>query len=109
MTGDKEQFHKLDAKDRGHVTFGDNAKEKIVGIGEIGNPQSLYIHHVLFVDGLKHNFLNISQLCDMENKVTFYPKNYFVSSFDEDKVIFNGKRVDNVYVIDLNKIDNKDV
>ena len=38
MTGDKEQFHKLDAKDGGYVTFGDNAKGKIIGIGEIGNP-----------------------------------------------------------------------
>ena len=62
---------------------------------------------MLFVDGLKHNLLSISQLCDMGNKVTFYPKNYFVSSLDEDKVIFSGERVDNVYVIDLNKIDKK--
>ena len=74
MTGDKEQFHKLDAKDEVHVTFGDNAKGKIIGIREIGNPQLLSIHHVLFVDGLKHNLLSISQLCDMGNKVTFYPK-----------------------------------
>ena len=44
MTGDKEQFNKLDAKDGGHVTFGDNAKGKIIDIGEIGNPQSLSIH-----------------------------------------------------------------
>ena len=102
MTGDKEQFNKLDAKDGGHVTFGDNVKGKIIGIREIGNPQSLSIHHVLFVDGLKHNLLSISQLCDMGNKVTFYPKNYFVSSLDEDKVIFSGE-------IYLNKIDNKDI
>ena len=93
----------------GHVTFRDNAKGKIVGIGEIGNPQSLSIHHVLFVDGIKHNLLSISQLYDMKNKVTFYPKNCFVSILDEDKVIFSGERVYNVYVIDLNKIDNKDV
>ena len=26
MTGDKEQFNKLNVKDGGHVTFGDNAK-----------------------------------------------------------------------------------
>ena len=45
----------------------------------------------------------------MKNKVTFYPKYCFVSSLNEDKVIFSGERVDNVYVIDLNKIDNKDV
>ena len=43
MTEDKEQFNKLNAKDGGHVTFGDNAKGKIIGIGEIGNPQSLFI------------------------------------------------------------------
>ena len=64
---------------------------------------------MLFVDGLKHNFLSISQLYDMENKVTFYSKNYFVSIIDENKIIFSGERVDNVYVIDLNKIDNKDI
>ena len=109
MTGDKEQFNKLDAKDGGHVTFRDNAKGKIIGIGEIGNPQSLSIHHVLFIDGLKHNLLSRSQLCDMGNKVTFYPKNCFVSILDDDKVIFSGERVDNVYVIYLNKIDKKDI
>ena len=58
----------------------------------------------MFVDGLKHNLLSISQLCDMGNKVIFYPKNYFISSLDEDKVIFSGERVDNVYIIDLNKL-----
>ena len=57
MTGDKKKFNKLDTKDGGHVTFGDNAKGKIVGIGEIDNPQSLYIHHILLVDGLKNIFL----------------------------------------------------
>ena len=107
MTGDKKQFNKLDAKNGGHVTFGDNAKDKIIGIGRIGNPQSLSIHHVLLVDGLKHNLLSISQLCDIGNKVTFYPKNYFVSSLDEDKIIFSDERVDNVYVINLNKIITK--
>ena len=45
----------------------------------------------------------------MGNKVTFYPNNCFVSSLDEDKVIFSGKRVENVYVVDLNEIDNKDI
>ena len=49
MTRDKEQFNKFDAKDGGHVTFEDNAKGKIIGIGEIGNPQSLSIHHCLLM------------------------------------------------------------
>ena len=38
MTRDQEQFNKLDAKNGGHITFGDNAREKIIGIREIGNP-----------------------------------------------------------------------
>ena len=36
-------------------------KGKIIGIGEIGNPQSLFMHHVLFVYGLKYNLLSISE------------------------------------------------
>ena len=32
----------------------------------------------------------------MGNKVTFYHKNFFVSSLNEDKVIFSVERVDNV-------------
>ena len=107
MTGDKEQFNKFNTKDGGHITFKDNVKGKIIDIREIGNSQSLSIHHVLFVDGFKHNLLSISQLCDMENKVAFYPKNCFVSSLNEDKVIFSGKRVGNVYVIDFNKLITK--
>ena len=59
MTGNKEQFYNLDAKDGRHVNFRDNVK-KIVGIGEIGHPQSLSIQRILFVDGLKHNLLSIS-------------------------------------------------
>ena len=64
---------------------------------------------MLLVDSLKHNLLSISQLCDMENKVTFYPRNCFVISLDEEKVIFSGERVYNVYIIDLDKVDSKDI
>ena len=44
-----------------------------------------------------------------ETRLLLYPKNCFVSSLDEDKVIFSVERADNVYVIDLNKVDNKDI
>ena len=108
MTGDKDQFTSLKTKDGGSITFGDNAKGKIMGIGKIGNSKTLSVQHVLLVDGLKHNLLSISQLFDMGNNVTFYPKNCFVSSLNDDKVIFKGERVDNVYIIDLNDVCNKE-
>ena len=79
-----------------------------MGISKIGNLKTLSIHHGLLVDGLKHNLLSISQLCDMRNKVSFYPKNCFVSNLNDDKVIFKGERVDNIYVIDLNDVCNKE-
>ena len=58
-------------KNGGYVTFGDNAKERIIGQGNIGNDTSSLIVNVLLVDGLKHNPLSISQLCDKGFKVIF--------------------------------------
>ena len=46
------------------MTFGDNGKCRIIGHGSIGNNFSSLIENVLFVDGLKHNLLSISQLCE---------------------------------------------
>ena len=71
MTGDQNQFLELKLKDGGSVTFGDNSKGQIKGIGTIGNNSSSNIENVLFVKGLKHNLLSISQLCDKGMKVIF--------------------------------------
>jgi len=64
MTGDVSKFISISLKQDGHVTYGDNNKEKVLGKGTIGNESSLLIHDVLYVEGLKHNLLSISQLCD---------------------------------------------
>ena len=64
MTGDESKFAFLTKKKWGYDTFGDNAKGKIIGQGNISNDTSSLIENVLFVDGLKHNLLSISQLCD---------------------------------------------
>ena len=64
MIGDESKLTFLTKKNGGYVTFGDNAKRKIIGQGNIGNDISSLIENVLLVDGLKHNLLSISQLCD---------------------------------------------
>ena len=61
------------------------------------------------VNGLKHNLLSISQLCDKGNRVIFEPKKCFVTHMEENKVIFKGERVDNVYIIDLSSLTNQSV
>ena len=55
MIGDESQFITLKAKNGGMVTFGDNDKEKIIRIGNIGITPSTCIENILLVDGLKHN------------------------------------------------------
>jgi len=36
MTGDKRKIKNLKRKDQGFVTYGDNKKGKIIGIGDVG-------------------------------------------------------------------------
>jgi len=57
MTSDKTKFAKLDLKDEGFVTYGDNKKGKILGNGIINNEDSFNIKNVLLVEGLKHNLI----------------------------------------------------
>ena len=64
MTGDESKFTFLTRRKGGYVTFGDKGKGRIIGHGSIGNNSSSLNENVLLVDGLKHNLLSISQLCD---------------------------------------------
>ena len=57
-----------------YVTYGDNNKGKIIGSGDIEVRGNLTIQNVLLVEGLKHNMLSISQLCDKGLQVTFQPE-----------------------------------
>ena len=50
----------------GTISFGGNQKQKITRVGKITIDPYPPIDNVLFVEGLKHNLLSISQLCDIE-------------------------------------------
>ena len=63
MTGDKSLFQELDRNKSGNVSFGDNSKGVIRGIGTIGNNSHTQIKNVLLVENLKYNLLSISKLC----------------------------------------------
>ncbi|XP_072066923.1 uncharacterized protein [Arachis hypogaea] len=71
MTGRDTFFIKLNKYNGGFVIFGDNGKGKIIAIGKVGKDFSTCIDSVFLVDGLKHNLLSISQLCDLGYAVTF--------------------------------------
>ena len=72
MTWDINKFATLSRYHEGDtVTFGDDSKGKIIGICNIKIGSSPLIENVVLIEGLKHNLLSISQLCDKGFKVIF--------------------------------------
>ena len=71
MSGEEQLFNIMTKKDLRSVTFGDNSKTRTVGIGSIDFVGSTQVEQVLLVEGLKHNLLNINQLCDKRNIIIF--------------------------------------
>ncbi|GAV92366.1 hypothetical protein CFOL_v3_35745, partial [Cephalotus follicularis] len=99
MTGDKSLFIDLKEVDGGKVTFGDNNKAKIVGIGSIGNKLSTLIENVSYVVGLKHNLLSVSQLCDKGYKINFESSCCHIIDISTNDVKFVGHRQGNCDVL----------
>ena len=90
------------------VTFGDNSKGKVLGVGNIGGQHSQFIKDVYLVDSLKYNLLSISQLCDLYYKLVFEPTKCLILSMDKNELFFTGFRKSNIYVINLSVvIDHK--
>jgi hypothetical protein len=67
MTDQVKMFTSLvdDAGDHEQVSFGDNSKGRISGLGEISLTNDLSLSNVLFVDSCCYNLLSIAQFCDL--------------------------------------------
>jgi hypothetical protein len=101
MMGDKGKFLSLSERKLGNVTFGNDARGKIKGKGMVilsngkGKAQD-----VLLVDGLKHNLLSVSQMCDRICEVVFTSKDCKIKSVNSGQVVAKGIRTENnVYVL----------
>ena len=101
MTGDKAKFSYLLPRTKGFVTYGDNNKGRILGIGKVGKSPSIIIDNVLYVEGLKHNLLSISQLCDKGYRIVFDTTCCLIQDKNNSEAKLVGKRVDNIYMISL--------
>jgi len=104
MTGDASQLINLKWKPAGFVTYGDNNRGRILGVGDIGGDDNVIIKDVLLVDGLKHNLLSISQLCDKGYMITFEPDLCLIAYSKTSKTILLGKQVNNVYMFNVSCI-----
>ena len=89
------------------MTFGDNSKGHIEGVGSIGNHSSILIDNVLYVNGLKHNLLSISQLCDKGFNVLFDSNVFKIINIETNKTMLIGHRIGNIYMVHLDDVELK--
>jgi len=72
MTGDKEKLQTYSASEKERkVSFGNDTPALIKGKGFVLLKEKVKDKNVMYVDGLKHNLLSVSQMCDQENEVIF--------------------------------------
>jgi hypothetical protein len=101
MMGDKGKFLSLSESKSGNVTFGNDALGKIKGKGMVSLSNGKgKAQDVLLVDGLKHNLLSLSQMCDRGCEVVFMSKDYKIKFVNSRQVVAKGTRTENnVYVL----------
>jgi hypothetical protein len=72
MTDDKKWFSSLTPlSHKEYVTFGDDKKGKVLGIGVINVNNFFTLNDVTLVDRLRYNLLSVSQLVDADLSVFF--------------------------------------
>jgi hypothetical protein len=87
------------------ITFGDNRKGKVKGLGKIAISNDLSISNVLLVESLSYNLLSIAQLCDLGLICKFSSKDVVITSIKSDVVIFKDFHYDNLYLVDFSSND----
>jgi hypothetical protein len=103
MTGQVKMFTSLvdDAGDHEQVSFGDNSKIRISGLGEISLTNDLSLSNVLFVDYCSYNLLSIAQFCDLGLSCTFDDEGVTITNKKSNEVVFKGFRYGNLYLVDF--------
>ena len=99
MTGDARMFNSINTNGNGYdsITFGDNGKDKVKGLGKITISNDMSISNVLLVESLNFNLLSVAQLCDLGFKCIFGVDNVEIISVDGSNLIFKGFRYKNLY------------
>ena len=85
-----------------NVTFGDNGKGNVKGLGKIAISNDMSIFNVLLVESLNFNLLSMAQLCDLGFKCIFRVDDVETISVDDSNLIFKGFRYENLYLVDFN-------
>ena len=83
------------------INFGDGGKGTVLGSGSLKVPNTPKRENVLLVEGLKVNFISISQLCD-DNFLVQFTKGSCLVTNSSNSCAMKGKRSsDNCYLLNL--------
>jgi hypothetical protein len=105
MTGDKSLFvdPNLTASSQKYITFGDNNKGKVMGLGKIAISKDKNINDVLLVQSLGFNIMSIGKLCDLGMLVLFSIIKCIVFMASENSFVFEGIRKGDLYIVHFSK------
>ena len=98
-------FNSIDTKKSNRVdsiTFGDNSKGKVKGLGKIAISNDLSIFNMLLVESLNFNLFSIAQLCDLGFKCIFGVDDVEIINVYGSNLIFKGFKYENLYLVDFN-------
>ncbi|KAJ9557485.1 hypothetical protein OSB04_012099 [Centaurea solstitialis] len=99
MTGNKHVLVDYKEEAGPSVKFGGEGRGISKGYGTLTNSKTTF-KRVSYVEGLTHNLLSISQLCDKDHKVSFSKKSCKVKNRHK-KIILRGQRSRDVYIINM--------
>ena len=91
MTGDAGMFNSINTNGNDgydSITFGDNGKGKVKGLGKIAISNDMSISNVLLAKSLNFNLLSVAQLCDLGFKCIFGVDDVEIISVDGSNLIF---------------------
>ena len=99
MTGDKEKLQSYSALEKEKVSFGNDTPALKKGKGSVLLKEKVKGGNVMYVDGLKHNLLSVSQMCDEGTKVIFQSNGCSVCDLDIGETVIKGIRTrNNLYI-----------
>ncbi|KAJ9545061.1 hypothetical protein OSB04_024768 [Centaurea solstitialis] len=93
-------------KEGSSVAFGGNQKGKIKGYGMIVKGE-ITVNQVSYVDGLKHNLISVSQLCDNGMDVKFNIKYCILYKADTLIEVMRANRRGDLYFLIFDVLDEK--
>ena len=100
MTGDKEKPQPYSALEKEKkVSFGNDTPALIKGKGSVLLKEKVKAENIMYVEGLKHNLLSVSQMCDQGTEVIFRSNGGSVHDLDTGETVIKGIRTpNNLYI-----------